>query len=485
MNLKEKVIKGVMWSATEKWGQQAISFVVFLFLARLLAPEDFGLVALASIYIELIGVFLDMGWGVAIVQRVDLEDAHLDTAFWINIVMGVFFAVSGILLSGVISNIFNEPRLSPIVAWLSISFFISSFSLTQQAIVQRKMDFASLAVRSLIAKLCGGIVGVSLALAGFGVWSLVAQSLVSGFVSVIVLWSVSNWRPRFHFSISHFKDMFTFGLNLLGVRAINFIDLRIDDMLIGYFLGVTILGYYSIAYRMLLLSQDFIMGIAQQVIFTAFSSIQKDIKRLSVAFYNTSQLASLVAWPVFIGMAMIAPELIIGAFGEKWIPSIPVLQILALSGIPLCILFLSGQVAISLGKPSWHLVVRIVISIARVITFAIAARLGIIAVAIAFTFTNFFIFTPMNIWLARHLLKLNVKFFDYLIMPIPISLLMAIVILGLKYIMQDVSGLYWQIIVYIAAGVSVYFLALRYYRPIIFRQILDIAYSLSLKKGKG
>ena len=485
MSLKEKALRGLIWSAAEKWGAQGATLLSFVILARLLSPDDFGLVAMASVYVSFVGLFIDPGWGTALIQKESLDREHLDTSFWISVLVGSLLSFVGVGLSGVIATIFKEPRLSPIVAWLSVGFFVSSLSVIQQAILQRDMSFKGLAIRTLTAKVMGGITGVVLAFRGFGVWSLVAQSLVTSIVSVVVLWQVSSWRPGFRFSGKHFKDLFIFGLSVLGTRVINFFDLRADDFLIGYFLGATALGYYTVAYRVLLMLQEFIMGLSHQVIYSVFSRMKKDKERLRNAFYQASQFANFAAWPVFLGVAVIAPELVIGIVGEKWAPSVFIMQILALAGIPLCVHFLSGQLVVAFGKPNWHLVIRLIISFARITTYIIAVRWGIAAVAVAFVFINVAVFAPLNIWIAHRVVHLDFKtYFGFYVAPMTGSLLMVGTVLIIKQVMPDVLGLYWQLISFIALGASVYFLSSKYLQPDVLRQSLEFGRLLMRRKEK-
>ena len=213
MTLKQKAAKGIVWSIIQKWGRAAIWFVIFTTLSRLLAPEAFGLVALASTFTAFLEIFLNQGFSSAIIQRHELEREHLDTAFWISILTGTLMMIGTMLISGLVAAFFGEPQLTPILRWLSVSFIFTALSGTQMAILQRKLAFKSLAARSLVATLLGGIVGVSMAFAGFGVWSLVGQNLAMGFIGVIVLWRASDWRPRFEVSKKHYKELFGFGIS--------------------------------------------------------------------------------------------------------------------------------------------------------------------------------------------------------------------------------------------------------------------------------
>ena len=199
MSLKRKFINGTIWSATQMWGMRAIDFLVFLILARLLGPEAFGLIALATVYLAFLSVFIDQGFSDVIIQREEITDRHLDTAFWTGIFIALLLILVSIFAADVVANIFNEPDLAPIIRVLSISFLLMAVRGTQQAILQRNLQFKPLAIRSLLASLIGGVVGIVFALLNFNVWSLVVQYLTAVAVGVLELWKVSDWRPKLRF----------------------------------------------------------------------------------------------------------------------------------------------------------------------------------------------------------------------------------------------------------------------------------------------
>src|SRR5574341_866507 len=232
MGLRQKAAKGVVWSAAQSWGIRLITFLVTLVLARILLPEAFGLVAYATVFIAFAQIFVDQGFSDAIVQCPQIEREHLDTAFWINMLTGALIALVGVISSGAIAKLFREPQLAPIVSWLSLSFIFSGLSSVQQALLRRQLAFKSLALRSLLATIAGGVVAIGMALLGYGIWSLVAKILVSNLVSAIALWQVSDWRPGFRFSKRHFKDLFSFGINIVGGNFVDFFSLHSDDFLI-------------------------------------------------------------------------------------------------------------------------------------------------------------------------------------------------------------------------------------------------------------
>ncbi len=475
MNLRQKAAKGLFWSVIQKWGREIISFFTFVALSRLLSPEAFGLVAMASVFIVFVQVFLDQGFGAAIVQRADLEPEHLDTAFWVSILTGCVLTIGGIAMSGWVAALFREPSLALVLKWLSIGFVLTTLSTTQTAILQRKLAFKGLAARSLAATLVGGVVGVGMAFAGFGVWSLVAQELTNDLAAAIVLWSASDWRPSFKVSKKHYKDLFGFGVSIVGNNVLDVIMRRSDDFLIGYFLGPTLLGYYNIGYRLLLVIMRVVTGITNAVAFPIFSRIQNSPERLRRAFYTVTQYTSLLAFPVFIGLAVLAPELVRALFGEKWIPSVPVMQTLAFIGILQSLLFFNGSVIRACGKPFWQLGIMLLTSVCSVIGFLLAVRWGIVAVAASFVIVGYLL-APISYIAVRKLIQIDFRTYLWQFVPsLSASLIMAIALVGLKYIFMDQSlHLYLALTIYLVAAVLTYVLIIGLMARPLFLQVLEL-----------
>jgi len=475
MNLRQKAAKGVIWSAIQKWGREAISLLTFIVLSRLLDPEAFGLVALTSVFIVLIQVFLDQGFSAAIVQRAELDPEHLDTAFWTSVITGTLLTTIVISASGVVAALLQEPRLILILKWLSISFIFGAFSSTQIALLQRDLAFKGLAVRSLTATVVGGITGVSMALAGFGVWSLVAQNLVKSLTGAIVLWLASDWRPGFKLSPKHYKELFAFGAPIIGTNLLKVLNRRLDHFLIGYFLGATLLGYYSIGYRLLLVMIRLVTGIINSVAFPIFSRIHQDPKRIRPAFYNVTQYSSLLAFPVFIGLAALASELIPALFGQKWLASVPVMQILALSGILQSMLFFNGSVMKACGKPSWQFGFMLVSAVCNVIGFLIVVRWGIVAVAASCVVVGYLL-SPISYLAVRKLIAINFgTYLKQFVAPLSATLIMLTVIMGLKYVFkQQEWNLYLELSIYLSASVLTYLLVIRLTARQLFQQVLEL-----------
>jgi len=484
MSLREYAARGFVWSVIQKWGREAVTFLTFLALARLLDPVAFGLVALASAFTMFFQIFLDQGFSAAIVQRADLEPEHLDTAFWMSVLIGILLTIGFIAVSGLIADAFDQPLLAPVLSWLSISFILIALSSTQIAILQRKLAFKNLATRSLTSAMIGGIVGVGMAFAGFGVWSLVGQNLVRGLAGVIILWRASEWRPGFNISKKHYTELFSFGVSVAGSNFLTVLVRRADDFLIGFFLGPTLLGFYTIGYRLLLVIMRLVTGISNAVAFPTFSRLQHNPKRMLRAFYNVTQYTSLLAFPIFIGLALLASELIPALFGEEWAPSIPVMQILAVIGILQSVMFFNGSVIKAAGKPSWQFGIMLLTAVFSVIGFLIAVRWGILAVAASFVIVGYLL-APISYIAVRRLIHVNFRtYLGQFAVPLFASLIMVMVILGLKNLrgIQDLN-LYLRLSILIAAGALTYLLVIALTARSLTREILELI-NLVLPRGK-
>ncbi len=473
MSLREKTIAGVVWSGVQKWGARVLGSVVFFLLVRLLNPEDFGLIALAGVFIAFADVIVNQGFTQAIVQREDLEPEHSDSAFWTSLGLGVALTILSILIAPLLSRAFAEPALTSIVRWLSLSFVLSSLSGVQDALLRRAFEYKSLAFRQLLGLVVGGVVGVGMALSGYGVWSLVAQQLVTALVSTVTLWWLSDYRPAFRFSKRHFDDLFAFEINELGSRVLNFFSRRSDDLLIGLFLGPVALGFYSIAYRTMYIMTDLFASSLSTVAFSLFSRLQADPASMRRNFLNATRLSSLFAFPAFTGLIVLAPEFVRGVLGEQWVASTPVLQVLLVVGALQSVSLFNNVVLKAMGKPSWALGFTALATVGNLIGFLIVVRYGILAVAAAYV-VRAYLTAPLAVYLVGKLIHLDYgAYLRQYVSPLVSSAVMITAIVLAQSLLPETSALL-GLFLYTALGASVYILSVRLLAPELF------AYAFSL-----
>jgi O-antigen/teichoic acid export membrane protein len=400
--LRRRVAHGLTWTIIHTWGGQGLSLVVFLVLARLLTPVDFGLVALAAVFVAFAQLIVDQGFGDALIQRPGLTRGHIDTAFWVAVLTGILLALTGVLLAGPISAFLEEPDLTPILQVLSLTFIISALSSTQMALLRRELAFRSLALRGLLALAGGGAVGIVMAFLGFGAWALVGQQVVAALISVAAVWTVSPWRPGLDVSVHNFRELFSFGIKVVGSDVLSFLSRNTDNLLIGVFLGAQLLGIYAVAYRILDTSQKVLVSVARRLAFPALARLQNEPERMRRAYLRLSRVSGSVILPGYVGLSLVAPEMTIFLFGRRWAEAGPVAAVLFLIGPVVSMQAFSGSLLTAAGHPSVVLRFRLLTTVTNIIGFVIAVQFGILWVAVAYSARGYLLL-PLNLaWQRRY-----------------------------------------------------------------------------------
>lgn len=280
-----------------KGGQYAITTVITFVLAAILGPSIFGLVAMASVYLMIIQTALRQGMVPAIVQRRTLEDRHLNSAFCLVVGAGVALTGLSLLLSGWWAEVNNTPQLETVINVMSVVIPLQALVVVQEAILSRNMDFKSLALRTNSAALLGGVVGLVMAISGFGVWSLVGQHIVKSLVDVVAIWSLSNWRPRVTFSWSSVREILGFSSSSAVAGFGGLLSTRSDALLIGLLFGPTAVGLYRLASRLVEMVTQVATSPFQAVALPELSRIQDDPHRFAEQAVRIVKLATLIAFP--------------------------------------------------------------------------------------------------------------------------------------------------------------------------------------------
>jgi O-antigen/teichoic acid export membrane protein len=415
-DLRATAARGVGWSGLQTTASRLLSALVFVFLARVVEPDAFGVVALASVFVAFMTVLVDQGFSQALVQRPTLDRKHLDTAFWVNL------AASAVLVAGIlataspVAGLFDEPDLAPILRALSLALVASALGAVPTALLRRRLAFATLAVRGLLSVAAGGAAGVAAAVAGLGAWSLVVQLLVQATVETTVVWSASHWRPGRAVDRASARDLISFGASVTGTSLVNFLNRRSDDFLIGLVLGATALGFYTIAYKLLLLMTDVLTRTIEVVAFPVFSRVQEEPDRFLRGFYAANRASLAVATPAYLFVAAFAPEVVEVVFGPEWSDSAPVLRALAFIGILQASLLFNATLVGAAGRPDLALLVTGVNGVANVAAFVAVVSHGILAVAVAYVVVGYLL-APLSLWSVRRVLPYDVGTYLRLYVP--------------------------------------------------------------------
>jgi len=451
MSMKRTAVVSALWAAGESWSLRGVSLIVFLVLARLVDPAAFGLVALAAVYVTTVQALSDQGLATALIQRESLEDAHKDSAFWANLAVGAILALATLALAAPAAAFYSEPRLAPILRWYALWPLLGSLSVVQQALLRRAMRFRELALRQLAGAIAGGIVGIAMAYAGMGVWALVGQQLVNQAVALVVLWSIAEWRPRFAFSYSHFKHLFGFGFNVLAANVVRAVGFQADRLVLGYFLGATELGYYSVAQRLLAIVTDFVAGSAERIVVPLFSRIQGEKERVNRGLMTAQRLLCLITIPAFVGLAATAPVLMPVVLGAKWQASVLSTQILAAASLGYCLSFFFGHVLTALGRPGLRLGIVTAQALAQAIVSLIGVRFGLAGV----TLNQALFYAVELLFLQRNAGFSLPTYLGEGMVPLAGSLVMAATVVLLGREMADMRPIL-QLAAQVALGAAIY-----------------------------
>lgn len=400
MSLGRKVTHAVSWLAVAQVAQRATTLVVTAILARRLLPADFGLIALTLLSVNFISYFQDMGLSAALVQRSDLEKDHLDTAFWINVGGGLILGLIGVGLSPLISALFREPRLTVLLVVMMITLPINGLGWASHSLLQRRLAFRPIAIIEWASVLLSGATAVTLALLGIGVWALVAQNIVVSVVSSSGRLIAARWRPGLSFSKQRFRELFSFSSGALGFFLVNHVMRNVDKAIIGGVLGTTALGFYTIAYNLILMPGMTICSLVGRVMFPALSSVQNDMIRFRRAYLRMARTVAFGTFPLIIGLGATARIFIPTIYGGRWLPSVSILQIIIVIGFFEAIA-IWGAAAWALGKTRMSLICAVVSLVSLTIAFSVGVRWGLTGVAWAYVIASPIIFLLPHLWTNR------------------------------------------------------------------------------------
>ena len=346
----EHGIRGSLrWAAALSWGERGLTMLFTVVLAAILGPEAFGIVAMALVYLAFVDLALEQGFLTTIVQREQLDRAHLDSAFWVNLVWCLVLAAASFALAGWWAGVNDVPQLQEVIQVMSILVIVSGLTIVQQAYLQRHLRFRQLAIRANVAALVGGITGLVLALAGAGVWSLVAQQIVAGCTSLALLWAVSDWRPGFHFSRSHARDLlgFTSGVYLANIGG--FLNRRSDTLLMGLFFGPTVVGIYRLADRFVDSILELTMRPVGLVSLPHLSLLQRDPEALRRTVTTFIRIAILTTLPVLLVFAACS-DYVLAVIGPEWEIGSDALKLLCVVGIVKGLVHFTGPLLFAAGE---------------------------------------------------------------------------------------------------------------------------------------
>ncbi len=399
-SLGRTAARSVGWIVVDRWGTRLATLLSVLVLGRLLTPGDFGLVALALIFITVAGIFVEQGFNKALIQRQTLRADHMDSAFWASMLVAVVFTSATIVLAPYIAHAVDAPELAGVLRWLSISLVINALTCTPYALLEREFRFKTLAIRRLSSTVSGALVAIAMAYSGFGVWSLVGQMLVNSVVGVVVLWAATDWRPRGLPSMTALRELWPIGFGVLGIELLAVLGSQVDRIAVAAFLGAEALGWYFMAMKIVTIMVEIFSSVFAAVSMPMFARLQSDRTQLCAWLYRLTGASSAVALPCFALAAALAPLMLPWVLGEQWAPSVPIFQILALLGAVNALAYFDRNALLASGRAKDAFLLTLGQSVLGAVLVFIAAPFGVIAVAIAVVARQY-LYWPVRVWILR------------------------------------------------------------------------------------
>ncbi|MFQ5843765.1 MAG: MOP flippase family protein [Planctomycetota bacterium] len=449
--LKYAAAAGVKWTSLAYLARTGIHLLTTSVFAWLLAPADFGLVGMAMVVVGFTTLCKDLGTGAAVVQRKEIDDETLSSIFWANTALGV--AGCGLLfaLAGPIAGFFREPRLTPVLEVLALTLLFSGPGVVHLAVLQRRLRFAVLARIEIAALVVGSGAGLAAAFSGQGVWSLVLMTVtVSLFTSGFALLA-SPFRPHPVCRPGHLRSVARFSLNLTGFQVFSWLTRNVDHLLIGRFLGATRLGYYALAYRLVLYPLQGAARVVGRVMFPLLSSIQDDHPRFRNAYLKVTHAIATVLFPAMAGLFLVSRPLVETVFGARWLPAVPLIAIFALVSV---LQSVGGTVApIYQAKGRTDLLLRwgLLAGSILVAGIAVGLRWGTVGAAAGFGAASVALFYP-SLAIPFRLIDLKVAWLARALWrPAAATLAMTAAILGLSGLLEGP-----HLALQVAAGVAAY-----------------------------
>lgn len=400
-DLSKQTATGVFWTFLEQLGRRGISVLVTILLARFLAPGDFGLIAMVSVFFAFANALMDAGFRQALVRKKEVTQADYATMFYVNITLGLVAYSILFLFAPAIASFYNEPRLLVLVRVVGLVVIINSFQLVQVVDLTRRLDFRTQFAVTVPSGIISGATAVLMAWKGAGVWSLVAQMLISPVLITASLWAVNRWRPTLEFSSESFKELFGFGSKIFLSGLLDILFRNIYVIVIAKLFSPTMTGYYFFATKIRDIILDQFSYSVQRVTFPALSSVQDDDQRLKNGFRKVIQATTYLIFPAMIFMAVLARPLFTVFLNPKWIPAVPFLQLICAAGLVYPLHIVNLNILQVKGRSDLFLYLEIVKKIMIACVLLVSSRYGIKAILVGQIVTSILAYIPNSYFSAK------------------------------------------------------------------------------------
>lgn len=451
--LKQKTVKGLAWKSVQSFANNGVEFLLMLFMARLLSPKEYGIIGLTSVFLAISSTFVDSGFANALVRKKDATNEDFSTVFVFNLIIGIVFCFLIFLIAPLAADFYNEPILCPVLRVLGLQLIIQALCAVQNTILTKNIDFKKKAKFTVSKNLTSGIIGLIFAFLGFGVWALVIQSMTASVLFTIMLWSTTEWHPSLRFSKKSFKELFSYGSNLLISNLINKIYSQIYPIVIGKYFSPATLGHYSRARHWANLPSHNLTGILSSVTFPVLARIQDDDKRLENIYRRMIRTSCFIIFPSMIGLSAIAKPLVFVTIGNQWGICAELLQIICFSMMWYPVNALNMNLLQVKGKSNLYLKNEVIKKFIGIPILIFSLPYGIFVLAITNVFASL-IYVYINTYYTKRLI--NIGFLKQMRDLLP-TLALSLFMFGfVRVTVHFVPNIYLQLIVGILIGAIVY-----------------------------
>jgi O-antigen/teichoic acid export membrane protein len=453
VNIGRRVALGIKWTAIDSFFNRVFSLVVFLIIARILGPDDFGRVAIAIAIVGFVDILTGFGLNTAIIQGEELGRSRYDTAFTIASVTGMAGAAFLYIFSLPLEALFAQPHMGDLLQVLAIVPLLRSLGIVQVGKLSREMNFRALAARNMISTLVSGLVGVTFALLGFGVYSLVTMHVSMAFLELLLVVYLVGDCPRFRFASSDARQLLIFGRSIVAFEFVSQYNRRSPVLFAGYFLGSEIAGLLAVSLQVLSSMLAVFTQAFNRVAIPYFARLKNDQGQLLQVFQTFTRLAALIAAPVYVGFSIVSPEFCAVFLGAGWLEVAPVMQFVVLVGAVQSISYFNGGLLVALGRPDLRVRSVSLRALSGTVLFLLGQFFGVVGMVFAFLVRGVAA-EPLQLYFIRKELpdfRLGVyfagfvRFFIYSLIMAGAVLLVDASVLQ-RYGQQGAAGLFAQIL---------------------------------------
>lgn len=457
MNVSEKAKHGFIWLAVSQIFKPGLEFIVGIILARNLAPEYFGIVAIGSVFFGVAYIISNLGISNFLVQRNEINNELVKNCQSILLITAILLTGLGLYFSKYIGKYFEEPLSGTVYILFNINFVLSAFSTIPNAILSRNMLFKKISIVEIICTIAYSMLAILLVYLGYGIWSLVFPSILSSIVSLILLSFYAKYIPRFGLNTVIFREIIKFGSFITLSSLINYLARNIDYFLIGKFLGVHGLGIYKKSYDLIVLPKEKISDSIGRVYFSAINKIKNDTQWASSSWLKLNSTILYLILPVLLGLSSISYELVTIVYGENWIESVIPIRIMSIGGIFYCMIVPNNLIMIAFGKLKLYLVFQIIYLTLSIILISATIKNGIFGVSIAFNILMIILWLS-SFYITKNIIPIKTSsFYESIKNTLMINFIMISVVFITGYLFSSKS-LIFILISKIIAGFTIYFI---------------------------